>query len=126
MNMKETDDILQIVMGNLKGNHKNDVLSKLITDEEAREEYRKIKNVWALASSTKKMSEDQVEGLYLNFKKQLAIRQKSFRMISYSFLKYAAILIIALSIGAAGFWSFYQNQKAYVYTTIADTGKNSK
>ena len=126
MNMKDTDDILQIVTGNLKGIHKNDILSQLISDKEAREEYRRIKNVWALTSCTKAMSEYQLEDLYLNFKKQLAIRQKSFRMISYSFLKYAAILIIALSIGAAGFWAFYQNQKSYVYSTVAYSGKNSK
>jgi transmembrane sensor len=125
MNMRGTDDILKIVTGNLKGIYKNDALSQLICDQEAREEYMKIKNVWALASSTKKMPEYQVENLYLNFKKQLAIKQKSFRIRSSSFLKYAAILIVALSIGATGFWSFYQNQQSYVYSTIADTGKNS-
>ena len=126
MNMKDTDDILKIVTGNLRGIHKNDLLSQLISDQEAREEYRKIKNVWALASSTKKMPEYQVENLYLNFKKRLAIRQKPFRLFSYSFLKYAAMLIIALSVGAAGFLGFYQNQKSYVYGTMADSGKNAK
>ncbi len=126
MNMKDTDDILQIVTGNLKGIRKNEVLSQLIKDEEARDEYRKIKNIWALASSTKEMSEYQVEGLYLNFRKRLDIKHKSFRMVSSSFLKYAAILFITLSIGAAGVWSFYRNQKSYVYSTIADSVINSK
>ncbi|MCK9640018.1 MAG: FecR domain-containing protein [Prolixibacteraceae bacterium] len=122
--MKYTDDILQIVTGNMKGIHKNEVLSQLLNDKEACEEYRKIKNAWALASSTKEMSESQVENLYMNFQKQLAIKQKSFRIFSSSFIKYAAILILALSIGAVGFWDLYQNQKSYVYSTIAESGKN--
>ena len=124
--MKYTEDILQIVTGNMKGIHKKETLSQLIKNEEAREEYRKIKNAWALASSTKEMSESQVENLYTNFQKRLAIKQKSFPTIGYFFFKYAAILIIALSIGAAGYWSYYQNQKSYVYSTIADSGINGK
>lgn len=126
MNMKDTNEILQIVTGNLKGSPKNEILSQLTKDEEAAEEYRKIKNVWALASSTKEMSEAQVENLYHNFEKQLAVKQKSFRIFSSSFLKYAAILILFLSIGAASFWSFYRNQKSYVYSTITDSGNNGK
>jgi len=42
-----------------------------------------------------------------------------------TFLKYAAILIITLSIGAAGFWG-YQNQKSYVYSPVPDSGGNGK
>jgi transmembrane sensor len=124
--MKFTDDILQIMTGNLKGIRKEEVLSELVNDDEAREEFQKIKNAWALASSTKEMSEDQVDNLYRDFKKQLAMKQRSFRLLSLTFLKYAAMLIIALSIGAAGFWSVYQNQKTYVYSTIPDSGINKK
>ncbi len=124
--MKNTAGILQIVLGNLKGSRKNVILSQLIRDEEARKEYRKIKNAWALASSTKEMSEYQVAGLYLNFKKQLAMKQKSYRLHGPSFLKYAAMLIIALSIGAAGFWIFNQNRKPYIFNNVADSGIISK
>lgn len=56
----------------------------------------------------------------------MGINQKSFRIIRSSFLKYAAMFIITLSIGAAGFWSFYRNQKSYVYNAVADSGKNGK
>ena len=119
--MKETDDILQIVTGNLKGNQKCDVLSKLSTDKEATEEYRKIKNIWALASSTKGMSESRIEHLYQNFKKQQAIKTKSFRLNRITLLKYAAMLIVALSVGAAGYWSFYQNRESHTYINRAVT-----
>ena len=57
---------------------------------------------------------------------RLEINQESSRIVYSGFLKYAAILFLALSIGAAGFWSFYQNQKSYVYSTIADSGENGK
>jgi ferric-dicitrate binding protein FerR (iron transport regulator) len=43
-----------------------------------------------------------------------------------SLLKYAAILILALSVGAAGFWGLTQQQKSYVYTVAADSGKNGQ
>ena len=118
--MIETDDLLKLVMGNLKGSRKREVLSALDKDEKAREEYLMIKNSWAMASSSKEMSEYEVADLYLNFRKQMR-RQKSFRLLSFSVLKYAAILIASLSIGAAGFW-IYQNQKSYVYPTVADSG----
>ena len=124
--MKFTDDILQIITGTLKGIRKKEVLSELANDDEAREEFQKIKNAWALVSSTKEMSEDQVDNLYRDFKKQLAMKQRSFRLFSLTFLKYAAMLIIALLIGAAGFWSVYQNQKPYVYSTIPNSGINKK
>jgi ferric-dicitrate binding protein FerR (iron transport regulator) len=118
--MIDTDDLLKLVTGNLKGSRKKEVLSVLDKDEKAREEYMKIKNTWAMASSSKEMSEYEIADLYLNYRKRLA-RQKSFQLVSFSVLKYAAILIVSLSIGAAGF-RIYQNQKSYVYTTVADLG----
>ena len=126
MNMKDTDDILQIVTGNLKGSPKNDVISKLTENEEFRDEYMKIKNVWALASSTKGMPESRIEHLYQNFKKQQAIKTKSFRLNRVTLLKYAAMLIVALSVGAAGYWNFYQSRNTYVYSAVADSGKDGK
>jgi transmembrane sensor len=124
--MKETDDILQIVTGNLKSSRKSEVITGLLKDEEARGEFRKIKNIWALAASTKEMPQKQVEILYLNFKRQLALKQKLFRLISHPFLKFAAILLILLSIGSVGVWNFYRNQESYVYSTNSEFGKNSK
>ncbi len=124
--MKDTNDILQIVTGNLKGSQRKDLLSQINKDEEAREEYRKIKNAWALASSTKEMSEYQVENLYLNFKKQLDRKHKTYLLLNRSILKYAAILIIALSVGIIGFWDYYKNQKSNVFTSRIESNENGK
>jgi ferric-dicitrate binding protein FerR (iron transport regulator) len=120
--MENNNDILQVVTGNLKGDPKNEVISQLTTDEEARNEFNKIKNVWALASSTKEMSEYQIENLYLNFRKQLDARGKSTKMIYLRILKYAAMVLFVLSIGGlAGFYISKQNPQ------YADSGiqKNS-
>jgi transmembrane sensor len=124
--MKHTNDILQIVTGNLKGSQRNDLMSQINKDEEAREEYRKIKNAWALASSTKQMSEYEVENLYLDFKKQLDRKQKTYQLINRSILKYAAILIIALSVGVIGFWGYYRNQKPDVFASKIESPVNGK
>lgn len=117
--MIETDDLLKLVTGNLKGSRKCELLSALDKDEKAREEYMKIKNAWAMASSSKEMSEYEINDLYRDFRKQLESK-KSFRLRSFSVLKYAAIFIVSLSIGAGGFW-MYQNQKSYVYTNVANS-----
>ena len=129
--MKNTDDILQTVMGNLKGDAKKAVLSQLDEDQSARDEFRKIKNAWALVSSTKKMPEYQVEHLYLDFKKRLAARPKTVRLNSYSVLKYAAVFILAIGISSLFFYSqshFFSPQRLEIhYTTVfADNGQISK
>jgi transmembrane sensor len=41
-------------------------------------------------------------------------------------LRYAAVLVVALSVGSVGYWVLYQNQKSYVYTTSADAGTSNQ
>jgi ferric-dicitrate binding protein FerR (iron transport regulator) len=129
--MKNTDDILQTVMGNLKGDSKKAILSQLDEDQSARDEFRKIKNAWALVSSTKKMPEHKIEHLYLDFKQQLANRQKTVRLNSYSFLKYAAVFILAIGLSSLFFYSqshFSSTHGSEIhYTTVfADNGQVPK
>ena len=122
MNMENNDDILQVVTGNLKGDPKNEVLSNLTGNEETQNEYNKIKNAWALASSTREMPEYQIENLYLDFRNQLLTNQKSFRLISLSILKYAAIILFVLMIGGLSGYLISNSNLQY-----ADSGiqKNS-
>ena len=117
MIMENNSEILQVVTGNLKGDSKNEFLSQLAKNEQAKNEFNKIKNVWALASSTKEMSEYQIENLYSNFKEQLDSRQQSPRITSLTFLKYAAMLTFVLIVGGvAGYYITRQNPQ------YADTG----
>lgn len=41
-------------------------------------------------------------------------------------MRYAAVLIVAISFGSAGYWAFFQKQETYVYTTKADSGTGSQ
>ncbi len=63
------------------------------------------------------ITEPLVDSRLTNYQRHFQLR---------SLLKYAAILILALSVGAAGFWGLYQHQKSYVYITKADSGENGK
>lgn len=54
------------------------------------------------------------------------IKNQSLRIRLYNLMRYAAALIITLSVGPAGYWIFYRNQKPYVYTTTADTGAGNQ
>ncbi|MBL7972868.1 MAG: FecR family protein [Prolixibacteraceae bacterium] len=129
--MKNTDDILQVVMGYLKGDSKKAVLSQLEEDLSAREEFRKVKNARALISSTQKMPEYQLENLYLDFKRQLDKKQKRFRLNGYDLLKYAAVFILAAGLSSLFFYSRFQSlnhhESALHYTSVfADNGQISK
>jgi ferric-dicitrate binding protein FerR (iron transport regulator) len=120
--MENKDEIIQLVTGNLKCDPRDEVIAQLNTDEEARDEYNKIKNAWALVSSTNKMPEYQIESLYSDFRKQLDARQKSSRIFYLSVLKYAAMAIFVLSLGGlVGYYISMQNPQ------YADSGiqKNS-
>jgi len=50
------------------------------------------------------------------------IKTQARRIKLLTMMRYAAVLIVALSIGSVGYWGFYQNNKSYVYTTISDSG----
>jgi len=41
-------------------------------------------------------------------------------------MRYAAMLIVAISIGSMGYWSFNQYRKSYVYTSTADSGTGNQ
>ena len=74
------------------------------------------------------LSEEKKKILSEKIARKIQDRQRRTRVseIGRIFLKYAAMLIIALSIGVAGYWGFYQNQKSYIYSTVAHSGENSK
>jgi len=56
------------------------------------------------------------------------IRNRAHQIKLHTLMRYAAVFILALAIGATGYWSYYQNQKTYIYTSSADseTGNQSQ
>ena len=51
---------------------------------------------------------------------QIKIKSRSVKR--YSIMRYAAILLLSLSIGRAGYWVIFQSHKTYSYTTSLDSG----
>jgi ferric-dicitrate binding protein FerR (iron transport regulator) len=102
--METANEILQIVLGNLKKDRKKEIFAELDKDQEAREEFRKIKNIWALASSKKEMPEYELENLYLNFKRQLEENKRKFSLHLHSYWKYAAVFLLAIGLSSLFFY----------------------
>jgi hypothetical protein len=86
---------------------------------------RKI--VKLLRDSQDHLSEDDILNIWKNIESfdeqiQAHTRQIKFR----TFLRYAAVLIVALSISSVGYWFLYQNQKSYVFTSVNDHSTNNQ
>jgi ferric-dicitrate binding protein FerR (iron transport regulator) len=117
------------VTGTLKGKLKEEILTGLDHDQQDKEEFRKVKNAWALASTSKKMPDYRVEHLYLDFKKQLNRKQKTFWLFP-SLLKYAAVFIFAIGISSLFFYFYAERSGDFTETqfntVIAGNGQISK
>src|SRR5690554_5922602 len=98
--MKNTDNILKLVTGNLNPEDKKKVLSEIRVDEEARNLFYKVKVAWAVSSSKKKGQDYDKERTYLALQERIKRRTSPFSLRSGTFLKYAAILIILVGIPA--------------------------
>ncbi|MEL7588252.1 MAG: FecR domain-containing protein [Prolixibacteraceae bacterium] len=125
--MKSIDDILNLVTGTSNDGAKNETLSELANDRPAKEEFTKIKNAWALASTGRKMPDYRVEQLYLDFQKQLNSKRKTIGLFP-SFLKYAAVFILAIGISSVldHFRSEIAPAFPQINTVIAENGQISK
>lgn len=129
--MKNTEDIFKVITGNAEADMKRSVLSTLNGDKNSKDEYNRLKNTLALLASEKEMPSDQVEELYRNFQQQLNSRKQSDKLNVYSYLKYAAILIFAVSISSLYFYYQNKNQisnnsRLFDTSVVAENGQRSK
>ncbi len=127
--MKNLDDILNLITGNLDPKHKQDVYSSMRDDAEANDLFKKAKITWALMSSTREMSEYKVEESYRALHTRIFAKQRFFKPNPY--LRYAAILILVAGISALMFYVGRQNapvtHSEIKYTSVvADNGQISK
>lgn len=127
--MKNLEDILNLVTGNLDPERKIEVLSGL--REEAADEafFSKAKITWALMSSTQKMSDYRIEGSYAKLQSRMRSENKG-RTVALGIIKYAAVLVVMIGISGLLFYLFRQNptdQQPIQYTSvIAEKGQISK
>lgn len=114
----------------LHGRHKQEWEAFLFENPEFKSTVNKARKILDLLRDRHDhLSDDDLLVIWKNiesFDEQIRKRTRQIKL--GTMLRYAAVLILAISIGSAGYWIFYQNQKSYVYSTIADsgTGKQSQ
>jgi transmembrane sensor len=124
--MKDLDDILNLITGNINSEEKRDAYSRVRGNTDAEDLYKKAKITWAFMSSTRKVPDYKVEESYHAL--HARIFQKQFSLKFNSYLRYAAILILVMGISALTFYWGTQNSVApeigIKYTSVvADKGQ---
>lgn len=127
--MKNLDDILNLITGNIDPDRKKEVYSMVNKDTDAKDLFRKAKITWALMSSTRKMPDYKVEKSYHELHSRISSKQNFLKL--YPYLRYAAMVVLLLSISSIMFYLGKQNtiapEQEIKYTSvIADTGQISK
>jgi ferric-dicitrate binding protein FerR (iron transport regulator) len=129
--MKNIDNIVNLVAGNINPKDKEKVLSEIHNDTESRKVFFKIKAAWAVLSSTKKQQDYETERTYLVLQEKIHRKTFPFHSTIGTFIKYAAILVILIGFPIL----FYLNKqnsspeisKEFKYTSVvADNGQISK
>ncbi|MBV5311675.1 MAG: DUF4974 domain-containing protein [Prolixibacteraceae bacterium] len=106
----EQDQLIKFITGNLDENEAKDVRTWINADEANKREFIRLKNIHAFASEGKHKLKIDEDFLQLNRQiKQISKPTKSVNLGSY--LKYAAILIVALFIG------FFASERRYSFSS---------
>jgi len=125
--VRNAEELFEVVSDVANAQVKQSVLANLNEENDSKQEYNRIKNVWALLASEKEMPSYQLEQLYLNFQQKLNSRKQPF--VLNIFLKYAAIFILILSIPSLYFYFKNENkpaQTANVFNTVVVTENSQR
>ncbi|MGV8094203.1 MAG: FecR family protein [Mangrovibacterium sp.] len=130
--MKNTEDIWQIVSEERSKSEREDFFSELEQDRQAREKYRKVKNIYTLFFSRKQLPEDKIEKIYQGIKKRIEFKEKKFDFRFSSLIKYAAVLI-GISLVVSTLLFYFKKpvipdkaQEKRITTVVAENGQISK
>ncbi len=96
----KTEEIIAVITENVNEDRKNDLLLQIKNDPQLYKEYNSLKNAWALSSFQSGMPESKIRKAYLIQKEKIR-KQKTVLLMHhfYSFMKYAAILLIVFWAG---------------------------
>lgn len=127
--MKNLDDILRLITGNMNHEEKRNAYSTIKDDPDSADLYKKAKITWALMSSTRNMPDYKVEESYQALQTRIKVKRNVLKLDSY--FKYAAVLILVSSISTLTFYLGKQNSSSLgseiKYTSVvADRGQISK
>ncbi len=128
--MKNLDDILNLITGNIAPDRKKEVFSIIKEDSENEELYRKAKTTWALMSSAQKMPDYEIEKSYKRLNARISAKH-GFQKILSTYVRYAAAVVLLVSFSAIVFYLGRQDNHNLVselkYTSVvADKGQISK
>jgi len=129
--MDRKEEIWKLVTGNISGNEKLAIWSEIENDKDAKAEYNKIKNAWALLSSTKEMPVAEANEMYSRFREHLPSANNTRRIRLNNLLKYAAIFILGVAITSLSVYfteskGWLRSDQEFVQTVVADKGQISK
>lgn len=80
-----------------------------------------------LRDSYDHLSDDDLLTIWKNIESfDEQVRNKTRQIKLHSVMRYAAVLVLALLIGSAGYWVFNRNQKSYVYTATTGLGTGNQ
>ena len=127
--MKNLNDILNLITGNINSEERRNVYSTVRGDTDAEDLFKKAKITWALMSSTRKMSDYKVEESYRVLHSRISAKQNMFKLTPY--FRYAAALILVAGISALTFYwgkqnSFGPDSEIKYTSVVADKGQISK
>jgi transmembrane sensor len=127
--MINPDHIFNMVTGNMEPEQKQAICSEVKKNAEAKVLYKRAKLTWALMSSSRKAPDYKIEASYRSVHERIFPRKSIFRIHSY--LRYAAMVVLAIGIPLLTFFLGRQNKGGLDpmvrYTNvIADKGQISK
>ena len=112
----------------LHGRHKQEWEAFLIDNPEFKFTVNKARKILDLLRDRHDhLSDDDLLTIWKNIEKYDELIGKKTRQIKlHTIMRYAAVLILSLTIGSTGYWVLNQNQKPYVYTTTSDLGTGNQ
>ncbi len=127
----DINKIWELVAGELGEAEKQQVLADIEHDSEAQQVYYELKNTWAVLSSTKSMSENEIERLYENFRKQNKLKTSVVKFNPAVWMRYAAIFVFGaiLSYAVINYTPLKQvaqNQQLLTTTVVGEKDQISK
>jgi ferric-dicitrate binding protein FerR (iron transport regulator) len=97
--MTGIEDIIRLITGNVSGDRKAEIITRVKEDKQLRKDFASVKNAWALSSSQSGMPESQVENSYRTLREKMHPQKTIFTVRLYLWTKYAAVLFIVFGAG---------------------------
>ncbi len=96
MNTELENKLINLVSGNIEGKEKDELVSKIYSDPDLLKKFQHLKNAWALSGYAQSVEQRKVDQSYSDFINKVNKKRK---VVFLNYLKYAAIVILFLSLG---------------------------